>query len=460
MATAMHPRHHGPMPTSFLHEPAREVPVIQETDVCVLGGSCTGVFAAIRAARLGLSVTLVERMGSFGGVATLSMVNVWHSPYDEVFKKQIFAGLTFEVIDRLKKRGAALQHENNPSYAWNFNSAEMQIELDEMVLENRITPWLHTAFVAPHVENGRLTAIIVENKSGRGAIKARFFIDATGDGDLCHRLGLATYTSSHAQPSTTCAHFAGWETLDGKDWGKTVIKHAAEYNIPEGFAWGAYIPNTKVYMLAGTRVYDSCADAAGFTRAEIEGRRQVRAISDIVNKHIEGANVRLHTLPARIGIRETRHVRCQYQLTGPDVLHGRTFPDAIANGSYRVDIHHTEKPGITFRYLDGTELYVRPGHPGQQGRWRPETDTNPTFYQIPYRSIVPEGPYGNVLAAGRFIDADEEAHAAIRVMVNMNQTGEAAGTAAYLALKNNVAARDVKPALLRGVLAENGSIML
>jgi hypothetical protein len=448
------------MNPSTLHEPARDIPVIQESDVCVLGGSCTGVFAAIRAARLGLSVTLVERMGSFGGVATISMVNIWHSPYDEVFQKQIFAGLTFEVIDRLKRRDAVLEKENNPGIGWTFNSAEMQIELDEMVLENKITPWLHTVFVAPHVEDGELKAIIVENKSGRGAIKARFFIDATGDGDLCHRLGLETYTSSHTQPSTTCAHFMGWETVDGKDWGKAVIKYAADYNIPEGFAWGAYVPNTKAYMLAGTRVYDSCADAAGFTRAEMEGRRQVRAISEIVNKHVDGAKVQLLTLPARIGIRETRHVRCQYQLTGQDVLNGRIFHDAIANGSYRVDIHHTEKPGITFRYLNGTELYVRPGYPGETGRWRPESETDPTFYQIPYRSLVPAGPFGNVLAAGRFIDADSEAHAAIRVMVNMNQTGEAAGTAAYLALKNNVAAKDVKPELLRGVLVENGSIML
>ena len=217
------------MNSPSLHEPARDIPVIQECDVCVLGGSCTGVFAAIRAARLGLSVALVERMGWLRRRATpLVWSSVSHSPYDEVFEKQIFAGLTFEVIDRLKKRGAALQHENNPSYAWNFNSAEMQIELDEMVLENKIEPWLHTAFAAPHVENGELKAIIVENKSGRGAIQARFFIDATGDGDLCHRLGLSTYTSSHCQPSTTCAHFSGWETLEGSDWGKAVIQHAPE----------------------------------------------------------------------------------------------------------------------------------------------------------------------------------------------------------------------------------------
>jgi hypothetical protein len=147
-------------------------------------------------------------------------------------------------------------------------------------------------------------------------------------------------------------------------------------------------------------------------------------------------------------------------LTGEEVLHGRRFEDAIASGSYRVDIHHTEKPGITFRYLDGRELYERPGYPGQEGRWRAEANTSPTYYQIPYRSLVPESPYGNLLAAGRFIDADQQAHAAIRVMVNMNQTGEAAGVAAWLALKDQTPAAALDPQLIRRALAEGGSLVL
>ncbi len=448
------------MPASQLTEPAREIPVIQEVDLCVLGGSCTGVFAAIRAARLGLSVAIVERMGAFGGVATLSLVNVWHSPMDEVFEKTIFAGLSIELMERLKKRKAVNEHERNSSRAWSFNSFEMQIELDELILEHKITPWLHTAFAAPYVKDGKLAAILVENKSGRGAIKARFFIDATGDGDLCHRLGLETYRGAHRQPSTTCALFGGWESLGSLDWGKLIRESAAKYNIPDGFAWGAMIPDSKLYMLAGTRVFQDCSEAEGFTRAEIEGRRQIRAIHDILREQAPDANITLQGLPARIGIRETRHVRCLHQLTGEEVLHGRVFQDAIAYGSYRVDIHHTDKPGITFRYLDGREVYCRPGLPSENSRWRAETDVNPTYYQIPYRSLVPQGPYGNVLAAGRFIDADEQAHGAIRVMVNMNQTGEAAGTAAYLALKAEVAAKDVSTNTLRQTLADGGSIVL
>lgn len=442
-------------------EPAREIPVVGEFDLCVLGGSCTGVFAAIRAARLGLSVAIIEKMGCFGGVATLSLVNVWHTPLDEAFETRIFAGLTQEVIDRLKRRDTVNENLANASVGWRFNSSEMQIELDELIIEHGITPWLHTSFVAPVIESEQLTGVVVENKSGRQAIKARFFIDATGDGDLCERLGLETYIAARRQPSTTCASFSNWDKLQSEiDWGALLRKHGEEFNLPQGFAWGGKVPGSDVFMLAGTRVYDNCSDAEGFTRAEIEGRRQVRAIHDILRKYANGNQLALQSLPARIGIRETRHVRCLHQLTGEEVLHGKRFDDSIANGSYRVDIHHDNKPGLTFRYLDGREIYARPGYPNQEGRWRAETRDNPTYYQIPYRSLVPQGPFGNLLAAGRFIDADTEAHGAIRVMVNMNQTGEAAGVAAYLALKHEQCAREIEPAKIRRALADGGSIML
>lgn len=441
-------------------EPAREIPVIGEYDLCVIGGSCTGVFAAIRAARLGLSVAIVERMGSLGGVATLSLVNIWHSDLDEVFERRIMSGLSTEVMERLEKRAAVDRMTQKAGGAWKFNSAEMQIELDELVTEHKVSLWLHTAFVAPLLEEGRLAAVAVENKSGREAIRARFFIDASGDGDLCERLGLATYRSGHRQPSTTCAQLGGWRTLENVNWRELLLEHGPEFGLPHGFAWGGLIPGTEAYMLAGTRVYQDCSTAEGFTAAEIEGRRQVRAIQDLLRKYAPCSRLVLQSLPARIGIRETRHVRCLHRLTDEEVLHGRRFPDAIANGSYRIDIHHHDKPGVTFRYLDGREVYSCPGLPSQASRWRAESAENPTFYQIPYRSLIPEGPFGNLLAAGRFIDAEEQAHGAIRVMVNMNQTGEAAGTAAFLALKYGKAAQDLDVAELRGTLAEGGSVIV
>ena len=203
-----------------------------------------------------------------------------------------------------------------------------------------------------------------------------------------------------------------------------------------------------------------CSDAEALTRAEMEGRRQVRAIRDIVHDNFEGGEeVAVMSLPAYIGVRETRHATCLHRLTGEEVLEGVQFSDAIANGSYRVDIHHSSKPGLTMRYLDGTEEYIVPGDPVVPGRWREPRDENPTFYQIPFRSLVPQGSR-NVLVAGRLVDADRVAYGAVRVMVNCNQTGEAAGIASVLALQGNRDVTDLDPAAIRAELANQGAAIL
>ena len=447
----------------IVQEPTRNIPVIHEADVCVLGGSCTGLFAAVRAARLGARVVIVEKDNCFGGIATTAMVNVWHSFWDTEGKKQIIAGLSEEVIDRLDKRGAIERHEiTNPSRGFTFNSEELKIELDELAIEAGLKIYLHTQFAAPAplVENGRLDAVFVENKSGRGAIRARVFIDATGDADLAARLGCETYFANHLQPATACARFAGWKSLDESDVGALIRDHGAEHGIPPTFAWGNFVPKSDVYMLAATRVHGiNPAIADDLTCGEIEGRRQVRAIMNILRKAVPDSRLSLEGLPSRLGLRESRHIRSPYQLTGDDVLSGARFEDCIAQGSYRVDIHHQDKPGITLRYLDGAETYHCPGMPGRRGRWRPETAVNPTYYQIPYRSLLPARGPRNVIVAGRMLDVDMIAHAAVRVMVNMNQTGEAAGVAAVQAMNDGCDFHSVGVRGLRESLRSGGSAL-
>ncbi|MFS0722421.1 FAD-dependent oxidoreductase [Paenibacillus sp. 1P07SE] len=458
-----------------IHESAREVPVYHEADICVLGGSCTGVFAAVRAARMGARVVIVEKQNAFGGVATSGLVNIWHSLYDTEFSKQIIAGMTWETIERLQRLSAVKAEEKSHSVGYVLNTEELKIELDQLIVENQVKAYLHTSFVSPYVKDGELQAVIVENKSGRGAIRASVFIDATGDGDLCARLGLDHRVSSHFQPSTTCAKISGWgasgemqddvtgnDQLIGLDLQEARLVHREEFQLPEGFGWGRHVPGTKdVYMYAGTRVYHAnSADGEQLTAAEIEGRRQVRAVMDLIRKYGPDNRISLVSLPSYIGTRETRHIDCLYRLSGDEVLLGHPFDDAIAYGSYRVDIHHQDKPGLTFKYLDGVQVYVRPGHPHEIGRWRGELQENPTFYQIPYRSLLPKGPYANVIVAGRMIDVDDEAFGGVRVMVNMNQTGEAAGVAAYLALHRSLSPREVPVGELRKQLHAGGSIIL
>jgi hypothetical protein len=439
------------------HDP-KSLPVYNEVDICILGGSCTGVFAAVRAARLGANVAIIEKQNAFGGVATNAMVNIWHSLLDTEFKQQIISGLTEETMDRLSIRQAVVKSGKSESAGFTFNSQELKIELDEMVVENGIHPYLHTLFSEPWFDkDGNLAGVIVDNKSGRGIIKAKYFIDATGDGDLCYRLGLETYQNDLLQPPTTCAHFEGWDT---NAFYALLKEHRTEFNIPEGFVWGANLPTTKSYMLAGTRIYNvNCAIADDLTKAEIEGRRQIRAIMDMMRKYGPPNKLGLAGLPSQIGIRETRHIKCLYQVSEDDALNGKRFDDAVANGSYRLDLHHQDKPGLTFKYLDGTEVYTRPGYPSEKKRWREKTATNPTFYQVPLRSLIPP-KFDNLMIAGRMLDASMGAFSGIRVMVNMNQLGEAAGVTSYLALNQNKPIRNIISSDVRKVLKKGGSIVI
>lgn len=452
----------------FLLEKEKNIPVIEDVDICVLGGSCTGVFAAIRAARLGAKVVIVEKQNCFGGVATGGMVNIWHSLLDTEYSFQIIAGLSQEVVDRLNQRKAVNIKENQLD-AFFLNTEELKIELDEMLQEAGVKPYLHTSFTAPVNEAGYVSAVMVENKSGRGAIKARCFIDATGDGDLCARMGLSCISPQIKQPPTTGAKVAGFNSelygmasVGSFDLKEALLKYGEEFGFPEGWGWSSEVPGAAgVTFQAITRVLGvDCSNGDSLTKAEIEGRRQIRAIMDMIRKYgPEHAKTALLGLSSYIGIRETRHIECLHKLKEEEVLNGIGFEDAIANGTYRVDIHHNDKPGVTFRYLDGTEVYFRSGYPKEVGRWRAVTNKNPVYYQIPYRSIVPKGSK-NVLCCGRMLDADKGAFGAARVMVNLNQTGEAAGVAAYMAIHQGRSVDSIDCELLRRNLKAGGSIVL
>ncbi len=425
-----------------IREAPRETPVVADVDLCVVGGSCTGVFAAVAAARLGAKVALIEANGFFGGVATASLVSVWHSTKDIKGEQQVIGGLTTEAVERLARRDA-VHFAGTASQYFVLNTEELKIELDLLVSEAKVRPFLHTLFVAPAVQDGRLVAAIIEDKTGRRAIRAKQFIDATGDADLVARLGLPVYKRPDVQPPTMCAILRGLGALARKHKGFNVHSAIFDPKFPQalkrGFAWGAAVPSgNDEYMLAGTRVFGAnCADADELTQAELEGRRQVRAICDILRDgFMDGKGNPLLTLPAKIGIRETRHAACRHTLTQEELLSGARFPDAIANGTYPVDIHSARGAGVTFRRLEKAP-----------------------FYQIPYASLVPKGAT-NLLIAGRSIDADEGAFGAVRVMVNCNQMGQAAGVAAWLAIDTAKPVADIDPVRLRDTLKKQGAIIL
>jgi hypothetical protein len=450
----------------MIQEKARTTPVTHVCDVCVIGGSCTGVFAAVAAARLGARAAIVEALGFFGGTATASLVNVWHTHLDAAFKKRIVGGLADEVIDRLKRRKAVIDHGPTEQLQYVFSPTELTIELDRLVTESKVRPFLHARFVAPVIQDGRVDAIIIEDKSGRRAIRARQFVDASGDADLVHRMGLETERPGILQPPATCAIFQGLDKVFEQNPQVRLRKALFDPKMPKslrpGFLWTTPLPGCKdLYMVAGPRVTGAdCSDADELTRAEMEGRRQIRQLHEMIRSVFKGGEgVTLQGLPARIAIRETRHARCLHQITEMELLSGKPFPDAVANGSYRVDLYDPEVDGFVFRYLDGREEVVFADGRRETGRWRGVAKHQATYYQIPYGALVPKGAE-NVLVAGRCVDADAGALGAIRVMVNAGQMGQAAGIAAWLAADSDCRVADVDVKRLRKLEEKQGMIVL
>lgn len=448
-----------------LREEARDIPVVWEGDLCVVGGSCTGVFAAVAAARRGLSVALIENQNQFGGNTTAGFVAVWHSFWDLKGESQVIGGLSAELVEKLKGRGAITEStRTDPSWQYALNPAETALALDYLVGHPNIRPFLHARMVAVMPTNRQVTAIVIEDKSGRRAIRAKTFIDASGDGDLVFRAGGETYTHPGMQPPTLAALIGGLEGLKKEknlNLAKLVHDPANPHGLPPGFLWSYLVPGTADQTLVfGTRVHGvDCASADDLTRAEMEGRAQVGQILAGIKHAFPNRGVTLSALPSRIGIRETRHAKCLHTLTEPELLHGVRFDDAIANGTYRVDIHHQGGDGLTFRYLDGTEVVISGSGDHTKGRWRPEQKENPGFYQIPYRSLVPVG-FDNLLVAGRCLDADKGAFGAVRVQVNCNQTGEAAGVAASLAVKKGLGFPKIEARDLREELGNGGAVVV
>lgn len=445
----------------YIYERQRQTPVIWQGDLCVVGGSATGVFAAVRAARLGLRVMLAEKQNCFGGVATNGLVNVWHTYKDTEKKKQIIAGLSAEVTDRLEPYNAGYVDWADSHC---FNPQELKVELDRLMDESGAEYLFHTYYVGLDTEGDKVRAVFVENKDGRGAVKADFFIDATGDGDLARDLGIQSYVHENIQPPSACFLLQG--DTEGLDVQKLIRRHGKEFGLEEDYGWNNRLPRCRdITMRADTHVVGyRCDSARDLTKAEVEGRRKARALVEMLNKYGK-PGVAYNNLNAcsYMGIRESVHYRTLYQANENDLLLGTRYEDAILNGTYGADMHFGDK-GIVLRYIDGS--YTRENVDGTvtRGNWRREKGIGeeepvPTYYQLPFRCLVGER-WQNFIAAGRMLNADMGAFGALRVMVNLNQIGEAAGVAAYLAVHHGQSVQELDGVEVAKTLSKGGSANL
>lgn len=428
-------------------------------DMVVVGGGCTGVCAAIRAARLGLKVAIVEKSNCLGGVATSGLVNVWHSLQDVDGEKQIIGGLTDELVHILTQNGYA-SVDSQSGGAIRFDPNAMKWVLDRFVVKSGIHVLLHTFYNTLIMQEGRITGVVVSNKDGVGILKADFFIDATGDGDLCRDAGLPAYRLGAIQPPSPCCFLKG--TIKS-DIGDLIRAHGPEFGLDDDWGWDGFIPGIEdVKFRADFHIFGKrCDRAEELTAAEIEGREKIFALQALLRKYDDPA-LSVVALSSHIGIRDTVHYKTRFCANEKDLLTGKGYDDTVMRGTYRVDIHHQNDNGITFKYLTGaTVTHYGKGNPTVRGNWRETAGiTGPyaKYYQIPFDILV-QDQVANLIPVGRMVNADEGAFGAIRVMVNLNQLGEAAGVAAWLALQEGKTVAEIQGTEVRQLLQAGGSLL-
>lgn len=446
----------------FIEEPARATKVLSETDVCVIGGGCTGVFAAIRAARLGMHVILIERNGALGGTSVMGYVNIWHSLLDDTYSQQIIGGLTDEVERRMFKEERLEYVPHSPSIGARLDTPYLAFLLDRMCRENHVDVWFHSLYVGVSMKfPDYINAVLIENKDGRGAIKADFFIDCSGDGDVGRDLRISHYTFEKIQPPSECFLMTG--RTDDEEVGQIIRDHGEEVGLDDDWGWNGSIPGLDdIYFRADNHVFGvNPASAKDLSYAEQEGRRRAYAFEFLLRKYGRQKHQVVAIAPS-IGCRESVHYDSAYQVTEQDLLTGREFDDAILHGTYRIDIHHQDDNGITFKYLDGTvRTEYGKGTKTIISDWKKETGyTGPVkhWYSVPFRALV-QNQVKNFIQAGRMINADNSAFGALRVMVNCNQLGEAAGVAASLCVDDNIPIFTLNGKEVQKKLNDGGSML-
>ena len=411
---------------------------VKHWDVIVVGGGPGGVPAAVSAARNGARVLLVESYGYLGGMATTALVHPYMKYHagDTILSRGLFE----EFVDILLGNGAILKDRAH------FDAEPMKWLLDRFASDAGVDLLFHTRAIGVLRDGNKIEAVRVFHKGGIEDLSADIIIDSTGDGDISTWAGAKIEIGRHedhaCQPMTTCFRMAN---VDVKR-----IPASAEINrfYDAAKARGEVI-NPRENVLKFQSVHDdvvhfnttrvvgkSNIDGWSMTEAEIEGRRQVDDMVRFLKNHIKGfENSYLMKMAAEIGVRESRRVMGEYVLNAEDVLGARHFDDGIACASYDIDIHNPAGTGTVIQRL-------------KEG----------TYYEIPYRCLIPKG-VDNLIVASRCISSTHEAHSSLRVMPIVWTLGQAGGTAAALCLKNNVRPRDVNTAELRKVLTEQGAFV-
>jgi hypothetical protein len=447
-------------------------------DVIVVGGGPAGMCAAIAAAREGVSVLLIEKGGACGGMATTGMVGPFMTCYDSKGENMIIRGIFEEIVDRMVEKGFAIHpsevRQGTGFTSWikighdhvtPFEPEGLKLVMDEMLTEAGIKIMYHTNFLRAVMDGDTITGVLVSSKRGIERIDGKVIIDCTGDGDVAVTAGVPYEMGNQElgliQPVTMFFHICNtdeekmeadiqaninnfyrkngvnyrsfhwrvaeavsngeWE-VDGKPFNRVAL---GLFRMPKPDEWCV-----NVSRITGI----DATDPESLTKAEIEGRKQVQMIFNMIRKYVPGCeNAKIKASGSHVGVRETRHIAGDYRLVAEDLLQGKVPEDAILLAANSVDVHG--------RFGPASNEY---------------TPITGDYYGVPYRSLIAKG-VKNLLLAGRNVSADSTAAGAIRVMPPCMGMGQASGTAAALAVKKGVTPREVDAQELRAVLKANGA---
>ncbi len=409
--------------------PSRQIPLDDSFDVIVIGGGPSGCTAAAAAARDGARTLLIERTCSLGGMGTSALVPAW-CPFSDK-EKMVYRGLA-ERVFLASKAGA--HHIPEKQLDWvPIDPEKLKRVYDDLVTSFGVTVLFDTLLASVETDGaGNVTAIVVANKAGLNAYRAKVYIDTTGDADLTAWAGAEFHKgdddSGDLQPATHCFVLANVDEYAYRfaPAGINLNRIVAEGKhplIPDTHCCNNTIGPGCVGFNAGHVWQVDNTDPFSVSKAVIHGRKIAAAMRDAFAEYYPAVfgNAFLVMTGSLLGVRETRRIVGDYELTLDDYLARKSFDDEICRNSYFIDVHHAKAEA--HKRTDSADFEKR------SFRYNPGES-----HGIPYRCLTPKG-LRNVLVAGRSISCDRPVQGSVRVMPVCLAMGEAAGAAAAQALK-------------------------